>query len=226
MTIDNSLRTQMLRSTSRSPVDSQHAVVPVEPRASVPRRDAKAFGWSNLPATKNGIDFPLVGTLTVSVSENAPVVPLRNPTAPRLEADVAKSLMLTVGVFRRSDWTHGDPNTARAPTRRIAPRGSRCCCSAIRPALPVRPAADDRNAISAAAICTFDSHTTKPRDWEELKLETRAPVDTVDMKNSGANGRSPSFAAQSPLPQSSWRAESGTRGRASEWAAPGDRAQG
>src|SRR5262249_6085274 len=73
-----------------------------EPTSVVPFRASMAtslmleLGLPNFPATKNGTDVPLVGTLIVSVSEKAPVAPLRNPTTPPFEADVAESLMLTV----------------------------------------------------------------------------------------------------------------------------------
>ena len=55
------------------------------------------LGCPNFPATKNGTDVPLIGTGSVTLLENAPVVPLRNTTAPPPAADTPVTFKLTVG---------------------------------------------------------------------------------------------------------------------------------
>src|SRR4029434_6274809 len=70
-------------------------VVPL--RASIVTSPLLTLGCPNLPATKNGTEAPLVGTCSVRLLENAPVVPLRKRIAPP-PADVAVIPMLTVGV--------------------------------------------------------------------------------------------------------------------------------
>jgi hypothetical protein len=57
------------------------------------------LGRPNFPATKNGTEVPLIGTVNVSVFENAPVVPLRNTTAPPVAAEVLERRIVTVGVI-------------------------------------------------------------------------------------------------------------------------------
>jgi hypothetical protein len=52
-----------------------------------------------LPAAKNGTDVPLTGTVSVTLLENAPVVPLLNATAPPLATEIPVILTLTVGVL-------------------------------------------------------------------------------------------------------------------------------
>src|SRR5256885_4758269 len=50
-----------------------------------------------VPAVKNGMVVPFVGTARVSVLATAPEVPVRNPTAPPPAADTLEILMLTAG---------------------------------------------------------------------------------------------------------------------------------
>src|SRR6266481_280865 len=55
------------------------------------------LGRPNLPATKNGTAAPLVGSARVSELANAPVVPLRNTTAPPPAADLPVTCTFTLG---------------------------------------------------------------------------------------------------------------------------------
>jgi hypothetical protein len=79
------------------------------------------LGRPNLPATKNGTEAPLIGTVTVTLGENAPVVPVRNTTAPALAADTPVIVTLTVGEVAPDGLVtrirHGDgaQETKRAP---------------------------------------------------------------------------------------------------------------
>src|SRR5262245_28127120 len=68
-------------------------------RASILTSPLLVLGWPNLPAVKNGTVVPLVGTVIVRVLANAPVVPLRNPTAPPFAADTPAIFTLTVGAL-------------------------------------------------------------------------------------------------------------------------------
>src|SRR5262249_23669951 len=61
------------------------SVVPT--RASILTSPLLVLGWPNFPAVKNGTVVPLVGTVSVRVFANAPVVPLRNRIAPPPAAD-------------------------------------------------------------------------------------------------------------------------------------------
>ena len=57
------------------------------------------LGLPNFPAIKKGTEAPEIGTVSESVFEKRPVVPLRNTTAPPVgDAEVLESLTLTVGV--------------------------------------------------------------------------------------------------------------------------------
>src|SRR5262249_23344693 len=73
------------------------SVVPT--RASILTSPLSVLGCPNFPAVKNGTVVPLVGTVSVRVLANVPVVPLRNPTAPPFAADTPAILTLTVGVL-------------------------------------------------------------------------------------------------------------------------------
>ena len=64
-------------------------------RASIVTSFLATLGRPNLPATKNRTDVPPSGTFKSRVSVNAPVVPLRNTTAPALAADTDLSRTLT-----------------------------------------------------------------------------------------------------------------------------------
>jgi hypothetical protein len=55
------------------------------------------LGRPNLPATKNGTEAPVMGTGSVRLFENAPVVPLRKTTAPPVVVDLPVMMRLTVG---------------------------------------------------------------------------------------------------------------------------------
>src|SRR5262249_17734667 len=68
-------------------------------RASILTSPLLVLGWPNLPAVKNGTVVPLVGTVIVRVLANAPVMPLRNPTAPPFAADTPAIFTLTVGAL-------------------------------------------------------------------------------------------------------------------------------
>ena len=48
---------------------------------------------------RTGTEVPLIGTVNVSVFENAPVVPLRKTTAPPVAAEVLERRIVTVGVI-------------------------------------------------------------------------------------------------------------------------------
>ena len=56
------------------------------------------LGRPNFPATKNGTEVPLIGTVNASVFANAPVVPLRKTTAPPVAAEVLKRRIVMEGV--------------------------------------------------------------------------------------------------------------------------------
>src|SRR5258708_137324 len=68
-------------------------------RASIFTSPLLTLGCPNLPAAKNGTDVPSTGTVSVTLLENAPVVPVLNTTTPPLAADVAVIFMSTVGVL-------------------------------------------------------------------------------------------------------------------------------
>src|SRR5262245_50281396 len=90
-------------------------------RASILTSPLLVLGWPNLPAVKNGTVVPSVGTVSVSVFANAPVVPLRKPIAPPLAADTPAIVTLTVaalapkGLLTRIRHGDGAHVTNRAP---------------------------------------------------------------------------------------------------------------
>src|SRR5215510_2972313 len=64
-------------------------------RASIVTSPTFVLGCPNLPARKNGTVTPFVGTCRERVDENAPVVPLRNTTAPPPLAETLERPTLT-----------------------------------------------------------------------------------------------------------------------------------
>ena len=71
------------------------SVVPA--RASIFTSPMLELGRRKRPAVKNGTEVPLAGSSSVSVLANAPVVPLRNTTAPAVAAEMLRSRTRTVG---------------------------------------------------------------------------------------------------------------------------------
>jgi hypothetical protein len=55
------------------------------------------LGRPNLPATKNGTEAPFLGTGSVRLFENAPVVPARKTTTPPVADDTPVRFTLTLG---------------------------------------------------------------------------------------------------------------------------------
>ena len=79
-------------------------------RASIVTSFRARLGRPNLPATKNRTVVPASGTNKSSVSVKAPVVPLRNTTAPPLAADTDLSRTLTrIGGKGRGGTGKGKP---------------------------------------------------------------------------------------------------------------------
>src|SRR5262245_19681080 len=73
-------------------------VTTMAPRlTSIEMSRSLALGCPNLPAVKKVTDVPLVGTLRVREFERAPVVPVRNTTAPPPAADLPEMVRLTEG---------------------------------------------------------------------------------------------------------------------------------
>src|SRR5215510_9426051 len=91
-------------------------------RASILTSPLLVLGLPKRPATKNGTDVPLLGTLRVNVLEKAPVVPFRKTTSPPFAADTLDSLIFMpceeeapeglVIRIRHGEGTH-DTNRAR-----------------------------------------------------------------------------------------------------------------
>jgi len=99
------------------------SVVPV--RASIVTSPLLTLGCPNLPTTKNGTDVPLIGTDSVTLLENAPVVPLRNPTAPPRRR-YAREFHVDGGRGGAGWVGHANPAWRRAHET-IGRRGLRCC---------------------------------------------------------------------------------------------------
>src|SRR6516164_6789981 len=91
------------------------SVVPT--RASILMSPSLTLACPNLPAAKNETDVPSTGTVSVTVLENAPVVPLLNTTEPPLAADTPAIFTLTVGVLAPEGLVtrirHGDGDHVR-----------------------------------------------------------------------------------------------------------------
>src|SRR4029079_2341605 len=67
-------------------------------RASIVTSPLFTLGFPKRPATKNGTVLPFMGTVSVTLFENAPVVPLRKTTSPPPATDLPVICTLTVGV--------------------------------------------------------------------------------------------------------------------------------
>jgi hypothetical protein len=80
------------------------------------------LAWPKRPAKKKGTEVPLIGTLSVSVFEKAPLVPWRKTTSPPFAAETLDSLMFIPceeaapdGLVIRIRHGEGTQDTNRAP---------------------------------------------------------------------------------------------------------------